>query len=211
MIKNGGYTMLDFATATYKDVAAAFNANKPILVYDNSQVYYADTCVYDSDNDAYVITKGGKTITIDSSNNVVSSGLVNAPTMENIKDLSGNLRFVEGGISVELSGLNITYGKWSLSGTHLMLVLAGSIDNGVTISASDVIFDLELPTYIMDKIYAVWGENLESKTFTIYAADWSSTQTLTAVLQKKTGGFIRLLNGQNLTTTNIRNFRIAFD
>lgn len=74
MIKNGGYTMLDLATATYKDAAAAFNANKPIMVYDNSQVYYADTCVYDSDNDAYVLTKGGKTITIDSSNNVVSSG-----------------------------------------------------------------------------------------------------------------------------------------
>ena len=71
MIKNGGYTMLDLATATYKDVAAAFNANKPILVYDNSQVYYDDTCVYDSDNDAYVITKGGKKITIDSDNNVV--------------------------------------------------------------------------------------------------------------------------------------------
>ena len=74
MIKNGGYTMLDLAAATYKDAAAAFNTNKPIMVYDNSQVYYADTCVYDSDNDAYVLTKGGKTITIDSSNNVVSSG-----------------------------------------------------------------------------------------------------------------------------------------
>lgn len=74
MIKNGGYTMLDLAVATYKDAAAAFNANKPIMVYDNSQVYYADGIVYDSDNDAYVITKGGKTITIDSSNNVVSSG-----------------------------------------------------------------------------------------------------------------------------------------
>lgn len=74
MIKNGGYTMLDLAVATYKDAAQAFNVNKPIMVYDNSQVYYADTCVYDTDNDAYVLTKGGKTITIDSSNNVVSSG-----------------------------------------------------------------------------------------------------------------------------------------
>ena len=78
MIKNGGYTMLDLATATYKDAAAAFNANKPILVYDNSQVYYADTCVYDSDNDAYVLTKGGKTITIDNDNNVLSSGDIQA-------------------------------------------------------------------------------------------------------------------------------------
>ena len=74
MIKNGGYTMLDLAAATYKDAQAAFNANKPILVYDNSQVYYADTCVYDTDNDAYILTKGGKTITIDNANNVVSSG-----------------------------------------------------------------------------------------------------------------------------------------
>ena len=98
MIKNGGYTMLDLATATYKDAAAAFNANKPIMVYDNSQVYYADTCVYDGDNDAYILTKGGKTITIDSSNNVVSSG-----------DIQEKLHLYQIDISGKVGGDNIQF------------------------------------------------------------------------------------------------------
>lgn len=72
---DGGYIMLDLAASdVFLQAKDAFEANKPIMVYDDSQVYYADTCVYDSDNDAYILTKGGNTITIDSSNNVVSSG-----------------------------------------------------------------------------------------------------------------------------------------
>lgn len=212
MIKNGGYTMLDLATATYKNVAAAFNANKPILVYDNSQVYYADTCVYDSDNDAYVITKGGKTITIDSDNNVVSSGDI-LTIMENIVDSDGRKRFIESDLSTStITGISFNYGKWSLSGSHLMIVLAGVIEENATISNGTWATLPDLPQWIFDKIVPTFSVVVEFKTQFFYGDDYSS-QTMTISLYKDTDERVKIVRtgGSTTTFTKERNFRIQFD
>ena len=99
-------------------------------------------------------------------------------------DSKGNPRFIEGeGTTDEITGFTPSYCKWSLSGTHLMLVLAGTIANGITISTGSIA-TYEIPEFIMNKIYPVWaGRFLETKTMTLVADDFSA-QTLSALLKK---------------------------
>lgn len=70
----GGYTTLDLATLLYADVAIAYAFNKAIMLRDGNSTYFVDTISFDSENETYTITKGGKTITITSTNVVTSQG-----------------------------------------------------------------------------------------------------------------------------------------
>lgn len=71
---NGGYVMIKSSDSEiYSKVKKAIEIGKPILFYENDTTcYYIDSASIVSTD--VVLTKGGKTITIDSSNNVVSSG-----------------------------------------------------------------------------------------------------------------------------------------
>lgn len=72
---------------------------------------------------------------------------------ENITDRYGNPRFVEGNITMEkIEGVTQTYGKWSLSGTHLMIVLCISVVSGTTIHVNDTLTTIEVPDYVINKI-----------------------------------------------------------
>ena len=99
-----------------------------------------------------ILTNGN--ITETTYNDEKIDGLV---LFENIKDRNGNNRFIEGNITPEtISGANFTQHKWSLSGTHLMFVLAGSAT--AAISAGTKLATISnLPTYIIDKIYRLLG------------------------------------------------------
>jgi len=69
----GGYSILDLASTTiYADALGVLKQNKPVLVYDDPEAYFADTIKLV--NDDVVITKGGKTITINDVNAVSSEG-----------------------------------------------------------------------------------------------------------------------------------------
>lgn len=75
---NGGYVMIKSSDSEiYSKVKKAIEIGKPILYYENDTTcYYIDSAsIVGTD---IVLTKGGKTITIDSSNNVVSSGDIQA-------------------------------------------------------------------------------------------------------------------------------------
>lgn len=75
--KKGGYVILDLESTTiYTDALKAIQAKKPVVVYDEPNIYFADTIKADTiDDDAVVIiTKGGKTITITDVNSVSSEG-----------------------------------------------------------------------------------------------------------------------------------------
>ena len=79
---------------------------------------------------------------------------------ENIVDKDGHKRFIEGDIVLDESapeGFTKTYGKWTLSGSHLMIVLAMTITSGVSVGASTLLANVDLPKWIKDKIYAVYG------------------------------------------------------
>ena len=71
---NGGYVMIKSTDSEiYSKVKKAIEIGKPILYYENDTTcYYIDSAsIVGTD---IVLTKGGKTITIDNDNNVLSSG-----------------------------------------------------------------------------------------------------------------------------------------
>lgn len=124
-------------------------------------------------------------------------------------DSKGNSRFVEGeGVGLSQEGVNISYCKWSLSGTHLMLVCAGSVENTTVISSNVHLADFAVPNYIMDKIVPIFSTLVNRATATFYASNYSS-QTLTVNLIKTTN--INIQSGGSLTLSADRTFRIQFD
>ena len=131
--------------------------------------------------------------------------------MSNIVDSQGNKRFVEGNGAVEtaVDGLTITYKKWSLSGTHIMFVLAGTFANGTELPSNTDLISFDLPTFILNKITSIWRGNIENKNFSAYADDWSS-QNGTMVLRKIDNKII-IRTTSEVTFTKDRNFRIQFD
>ena len=146
---------------------------------------------------------------VDITGDIAVTGKVNGKiAFEDIEDADGHKRFIEGDIELEENtGLSLVYGKWSLSGTHLMIVIAGNIADDATHNQG-VIAELNLPQWIKDKIYAVAGNNVEIKPLTLYASDLT-TQTATTYLEK-TGNVIDVYLSQ-ITATADRNYRIAFD
>lgn len=73
----GGYAILDLASTTiYADALGALKQDKPVLVYDDPECYFADTIKATTIDDEPVvqITKGNKIITINDVNAVSSEG-----------------------------------------------------------------------------------------------------------------------------------------
>lgn len=130
-----------------------------------------------------------------------------------LMDAQGNPRFVEGeGVPMELEGFTASYCKWSLSGTHLMLVLSGTFEDTTVLPNDKIVAEFDLPQFIKDKIYPVWGSNMETRSVTCTSASWS-TQTMNVVLYKETAtGIMKVKTlSTSLTFTATRSFRIQFD
>lgn len=210
---NGGYVMIDLNDTDniYAKAKKAVGCGKPVMVYDDPECYYADSISLNGDGDV-VIIKGGKTININDANAVISEGRVINPTLETIKDLNGNLRFIEGDAVLDTvpEGVHVTYAKWSLSGTHLMLVLAGSVDDTTVIPQYGFLTKFLVPEYILNKVYQVFGsKTIEPKQVPMYADNWS-TQSLSLYLNKETDG-LYLNTSAAITLTADRGFRAQFD
>ena len=97
---------------------------------------------------------------------VVNGQEVNANQLEGILDKDGNARFIEGDITPKtISGYTFNYSKWALSGTHLMLVMAGVIASGTAISGGVVLASVTLPQWIKNKIYPNAIEGIIAKSY----------------------------------------------
>ena len=131
------------------------------------------------------------------------------PLMENIIDSAGNKRFIEGDIDLNtITGFTASYGKWSLSGSHLMIVLAGELDESVLTDGTKFA-DITIPKYILDKIYTVWGVNIAVINVSARNSSWAS-QAFNVVLSKSS---TKLTIGcvTNITITGTKYFRVQFD
>lgn len=126
-------------------------------------------------------------------------------------DSAGNPRFVEGdGEGLEQEGVTITYCKWSLSGTHLMFVVAGSVANGTTLANGYSIARYTIPDYIKNKIYPVWSlYYIETKDVSFVGEDWSRQSS--GFTLGKFPNTINIAKSSSLTLTADRAFRIQFD
>ena len=143
-----------------------------------------------------------KTAKLDASNNL--------PIFENIIDKNGNNRFIEGEIDLldsVSSDVTKDYGKWSLSGSHLLIVLGITIADATTITGA--LSKLNLPDWIVDKIVPLAGNNVIYKPGQYAMGDDSSVQQITHMLTKLSDG-IYIYSG-SLTTTAIRHTRFQFD
>ena len=135
----------------------------------------------------------------------------NMNKLEKIKDKSGHLRFVEGeGTTETITGVTITYNKWSLSGTHLMIVLAGSIDNAIVLANQTVFENITIPNYILNKIQPLSssGELIERKSFILYG---STDEQTTKIDIRKSDNKLVIRTFGSITLNEKRYFRAQFD
>ena len=129
---------------------------------------------------------------------------------ENIVDKDGHKRFIEGDITIEtITGITKQYGKWSLCGTHLLIVLAVEIENGTALSGT-LLAKVNLPTWIMDKIYPIIsGSNIINATnYKAFASDYTS-QEMSVNLTKHVDNYLQIVG--SLTLTKTRTCRIGID
>ena len=135
----------------------------------------------------------------------------NLKVFEHIADADGHARFIEGEINLNSAvpeGVTKTYGRWSLSGTHLMIVIAGTIENTTALTFGSFASLVNLPQWITDKIVPISTSYVEIKGFTLYAEDLT-TQTTTIYLRKSSNTIF--MSNSALTLTAKRNFRYQFD
>ena len=132
--------------------------------------------------------------------------------IESLVDSQGHDRFVEGDITIEeITGITQTYGKWSLSGTHLMIVVAVDIADTTVLTNASILANLDgIPEWIKDKIVPTFSNIVYTQNFSAYASNYT-TQTVTVVLQKHSTYGLRLLLGNNVTLTADRTLRVVYD
>ena len=136
--------------------------------------------------------------------------------IENVKkdintlvDSAGHDRFIEGDIDLKtITGTEKIYGKWALSGTHLLMVLCISIDNATDISNKNLT-SVNLPDWIKEKIIPLGSSVIERGSFLAFGSD-NSSQQLVVYLEKDASNNI-LINTSSFTATADRNVRINFD
>ena len=136
-----------------------------------------------------------------------------AKIFENIVDKDGHPRFIEDDLVMsELCPPSVskTYGKWALSGSHLLIVLGLDITASTVNNGAQIAF-INIPDWIKDKIVALWDNYyVESKGFTAWADNWSSS-AIAINLVKDSYNNLVLYVGSEFTTDNTKHVRIAFD
>lgn len=131
--------------------------------------------------------------------------------LSKIIDEDGKSRFLQGN-GVPNEDVVSPYCKWSLSGTHLLCVIAGTFEDGTELPAYFTLARFGPPQWVLDKIYPVWASvNIERFTAKLTANDWS-TQDLDLLLQDQ-GSYLQIIgnNSQVVTLTATRSFRIQID
>lgn len=125
-------------------------------------------------------------------------------------DADGHERFIEGDITPkEITGMDMVYGKWSLSGSHLLIATVCSFAVGSY--ASGVIASFNLPAWIKNKIFTLWDTVVDYVSFTGRDSGGSSA-TIGVALSKGNDNTMDLsLLARQIVSTNDKTFRIVFD
>lgn len=202
--------VVTFTDGTTRVLGPLFDTQSNITVQDLNAVsvttekVYADSISVDGD-----LTSNGS---IDASDKVQSDDITARNTissMERIIDTNGNFRFIEGNLTFEETLIEMSYGKWSLSGTHLMLVIAGTFKANVTVPSLAIIAQASLPAYIAQKIKPVVYQNVDYKTIGTYAEGTSPQSIYTTITINGNALNLRLTTA--FTPTQDRTVRIQFD
>lgn len=131
---------------------------------------------------------------------------------ENITDAHDRQRFIEGTITTPtISGITSPYARWSLSGSHLMIVLTYSFEANSTLGYTDRAV-VNIPKWILDKIYPTAIQRVVTSSFGVYAK--SSNQiifTKECVLTKQSDTSLEIFVTGSTTPEVDANIRMQFD
>lgn len=140
--------------------------------------------------------------------NISASSFTGRTKLETIYDAGNHARFIEGTLEeLPQTGLTISYSKWSLSGTHLMVVVAGSVQNGSSLTSG--IAQGTIPSWIYDKLVDLYYNKILVASVSFYDSN-GLTQTNNFTLAKS-GGNLRVEIQGTFTATADRVFRVQFD
>ena len=135
----------------------------------------------------------------------------NLKIFENIVDKDGHKRFFDGNGSNVPDIFSGTYCKFSLSGSHLLMVLGATLNPDKEISAYQELCKFNLPEWIMEKIFPLAGAFLEYKDEVMIDGSYNLTK-FGCSLNKKTDYLSIDLDGNAIASSAYyRSFRIAFD
>lgn len=133
------------------------------------------------------------------------------PLMGDIVDADGHKRFQEWDLTaVPIEGINYTYAKASLSGTHFMMVLCGSYAADTTIAAYHEMGKINLPEWIANQITALVGVLVDLKTVSFRNSDYSATDANIQLVRRDQNVVISAF-GNDIPLSKAGNFRIQFD
>lgn len=237
MSLNGGYAMIKY-NSTQEELQIAYRSKKPALFYDeNQRAHWAvieETATESVDEEtqepitlyeySYRLIDEASSVVANptlSGNEATLNGLdVNGTkykvggsgvvTLDDIVDANGNKRFIEGTLKDGSSGATIIYNKWSLSGTHLMIVLTGIVSSNLKdyIALATVMF----PTYIISKIKTLGtSAKLVSVAKGIFIKDSEYTATEYTFNLRKEANEFRIIPEKPITINGTYKFRIQFD
>ena len=131
--------------------------------------------------------------------------------ISSLVDSSGNNRFIEGDLTpVTMTGVTYSFKKWSLSGTHLMIVACGTIASGNKFVGGGDLFKVEVPSWILSKIQPTMNALISYASFSAIDNTYSSTQ-VSIYFDKKTNHILCGVSSESSEFTADANFRIEFD
>ena len=133
--------------------------------------------------------------------------------ISSLVDESGRNRFLEGDIEFTADDSDITtvYGKWSLSGSHLLIVLCLSIPNTKTIAGHTICNIDNLPEWVLDKVYPIFSTVVASQVFKAFNTDYSSQDMTTFLYKSSSPKRLYIYNAGTFTASKDRTVRIAYD
>ena len=133
---------------------------------------------------------------------------------ENIVDKDGHKRFDKGEITLTDNvpeGITKTFGKWSLSGTHLLIVLCLECANGTVVNDNIILSNVSFPKWIWDKIVPIANTVIAFGTYTAYDTSFQTQSFNVRIAKTSTEGIIAMMKSGAVTLSSTKNVRITFD
>ena len=149
-------------------------------------------------------------------NKIVLNGIeVQLNSLEGLQDAEGHNRFIgDDLVDSEIEGLTLNYSKWSLSGTHLMLVLSYSITAQTSLSNYTDLAYAQVPEWVISKIATISGQTNRAilKDFNSTNQYGSPDQTVSLALNKDTANNRLYIQTADSVTLGADTYlRIQFD
>lgn len=201
---------IDLATIELYDLIniALDDVVYPVLYADkaNKVLYMADR--------AFSYNGGFTALNTSLIKKVTESGTLNFD-LSSIVDADGNKRFIDGDIVLkpDFKGTK-EYAKWTLSGSHLMIVCLFKVTEDFTAMGTDCA-SMQLPEWLFDKIYAMGTSNHIAVVDALYGYTPSNLNASTGAIRPYIGRDATL-PGINITIERgdleqDKYYRIVFD